>query len=107
MDVRSMPSRFFGTGTSEVPPPTTRTTLIEPYPTLPEPPLSLPIRLERKKKRTRLGIMALVAGSILLAAGGYNFTVKGSELLAGWLTLMAAGALALGLSSLRRAAKSL
>ena len=91
-----------------MPPPfqTESNTVIEPYPTLPEPPLSLPIRMAKKKKQRKLGTVALVAGIGLLAFGGYNFTIRGSELIAGWLSLMALGALVLGIAQLRKASVS-
>ena len=79
---------------------------MEPYPTLPEPPLSLPIRMAKKRQRTKTGTLVVVLGTALLAGGGYNFTVRGSELIAGWLTLMGVGALALGISLLVRASKT-
>lgn len=79
--------------------------MIESYPVHPEPSLSLPIRMEKRRKRLRLGVIALAIGTALGAAGGYGFTIRGSELIAGWLTLMALGALGLGVSSVIRASK--
>lgn len=61
--------------------------------------------MEKRRKRTKLGIIALVVTTALGAAGGYCFTIRGSELIAGWLTIMALGSLALGISSLVRASK--
>jgi hypothetical protein len=80
--------------------------LVDPYPTRPEPSLSLPIRIEKQRKRTRAGVAAEVAGAILLGAGLYNFTKSGSELIAVYLTVMATGLLVLGLTVLLRAAKT-
>lgn len=79
--------------------------LAEPYATRPETSLSLPIRMEKKRKRTRVGTAALVVAAPFLAGAGYNFTIRGSELIAVWLTLMGLGALAVGITSLRRASK--
>lgn len=78
--------------------------MVDPYPTLPEPSLSLPIRMEKHRKRTRAGIAAEVVGVALLCAGIYNFTKSGSELIAAYLTVMAAGFLVVGLVVLRRPA---
>ena len=79
---------------------------MEPYPTLPEPPMSLPIRMAKKRQRTKTGIIVVSLGTLLLAGGGYNFTVRGSELIAGWLTVMAVAVLSLGISLLVRASKT-
>jgi hypothetical protein len=61
--------------------------------------------MAKKRKRAKTGTIAVVAGTALLAGGGYNFTIRGSELIAVWLTLMAVGAFALGISLLRRASR--
>jgi len=76
--------------------------LVDMYPTRPEPSLSLPIRMEKKRKRTKAGVAAEIAGAALLGAGIYNFTKSGSELIAIYLTVMAVALLVLGLSVLLR-----
>jgi hypothetical protein len=80
--------------------------LVEPYPTRPEPSLSLPIRLEKKRKRTKAGVAAEIVGAALLSAGVYNFTRSGSELIAAYLTVMAVALLVVGLAVLLRAPKT-
>jgi hypothetical protein len=82
------------------------TTLVDPYPSHPEPSLSLPIRMEKKRKRTKAGVAAEIVGAALLSAGIYNFTRSGSELIAVYLTVMAVGLLVVGLSVLLRSAKT-
>ncbi|MBN1606850.1 MAG: hypothetical protein JW940_09455 [Polyangiaceae bacterium] len=79
--------------------------MVDPYPTRPEPSLSLPIRMEKKRKRTKAGIAAEVVGAALLSAGIYNFTKSGSELIATYLTVMAVALLVVGLTVLLRSPK--
>ena len=79
--------------------------MIQSYATLPEPPLSLAIRMDRKRKRIKIGIIAMTAATALLAGGAYNFTISGSELIAGWLTAVGVGVLALGITLLARSSK--
>jgi hypothetical protein len=80
--------------------------LSQPYATRPEAPLSLPIRMDRKRKRTRTGIGGVIAGTLLLGGAGYNFTISGSELIAIYLTVLGVGALGLGIGLLVRASRS-
>jgi len=79
---------------------------MQPYATRPEPPLSLPIRMDRKRKRTRVGVGGTVIGVGFLSWAGYTFTISGSELIATYLTIVGAGALAMGITQLVRASKS-
>ena len=72
----------------------------------PEGPLSLPIRMDRKRRRVRAGIAGLVAGAALLSGAGYNFTIRGSELIAIYLTVLGTGVLAVGITVLMRASRS-
>ena len=78
----------------------------QPYATRPEPRLSLPIRMDRKRRQTRVGIAGLVAGIPLLGGAAYNFTISGSEAIAGYLAIMGAGALGVGITMLVRAARN-
>jgi hypothetical protein len=80
--------------------------LDEPYATRPQGPLSLPIRMEQKRKRTRTGIIALIAGVALLGGAAYNFADTGSELIAIYLTVMGVLPLVLGVTLLVRASRS-
>ena len=79
--------------------------MVDPYPTRPEPSLSLPIRMEKKRKRTKAGVAAEIAGAAFLSAGIYNFTQSGSELIAAYLTVMAVALLVVGLTVLLRSPK--
>lgn len=74
------------------------------YPIRPEPSLSLPIRMEKKRKRTKVGTMALVAGCGALAGAVYNFTGSGSELIATYLSVLALILLGVGTYQLKKAA---
>jgi hypothetical protein len=67
------------------------------YATRPEPSLSLPIRMEQKSKRTKAGTASIIAGIALSVGAAYNFSRSGSELVAGYLTVLAAGFLAMGI----------
>jgi hypothetical protein len=80
--------------------------LDQPYPTRPQGPLSLPIRMEQKKKRTRTGTATLIAGLALLGGAAYNFTQPGYELIAIYLTAIGLIPLALGITLLVRASRS-
>ena len=68
------------------------------YATSAEPSLSLPIRMEQKRKRTRAGAAAIVGGVVLLVGAVNSFTQSGSELIGIYLTVVAIGLLSLGVS---------
>ena len=78
----------------------------QPYATRPEGPLSLPIRMDRKRRRTKAGIAGVIAGVAFLSAAGYEFTITGSETIAIYLTLMGVGLFGVGMTTLIRAIKS-
>jgi hypothetical protein len=62
--------------------------------------------MEKKRKRTKTGTVALVIGTALLAGGAYKFTIRGSEAIAAWLTVMAMVPLVMGIVLLVQASKS-
>lgn len=64
----------------------------------------MPIRMDRKRKRTRVGTAAVVLSVALLGGAGYNLTRSGTELIAIYLTVVALGLLGLGISQLSKAA---
>lgn len=78
----------------------------QPYATRPEGPLSLPIRMDRKRRRTKAGVAGVIAGLAFLSAAGYEFTISGSETIGIYLTLMGAGLFGVGITALVRALKS-
>jgi hypothetical protein len=61
--------------------------------------------MDRKRRRIKIGIIAVIVAMALLAGGAYNFTISGSELIAGWLTAVGAGVLVLGITLLTRGSK--
>ncbi len=73
--------------------------------TRPEPSLSLPIRMDKKRKRTRTGAMFTVIGVGLLGGAGYNFTQTGRELIAIYITVLALIVLAVGISQFGKASR--
>jgi hypothetical protein len=73
--------------------------------TRPEPSLSLPIRMEQKRKRTRVGAVAMLVGVVLLGGAGYNFSRTGSELIATYLAVLALILLGVGISQVGRASR--
>ncbi len=75
------------------------------YATRPEPPLSLPIRMEKKRKRTKVGVTATTVGLLLLGGAGYNLTHTGSEVIAVYMSILAVALLVAGVSLLVRASK--
>ncbi len=70
--------------------------------THPEPSFSLPIRMEKKRKRLQVGTAGVVIGTALLGGAGYNFTYAGSYLVAIYLTIASIAMLGAGLVQLRR-----
>lgn len=71
--------------------------------THPQPSLSLPIRLEKKRKRLQVGVASVTLGVVLLGAAAYNSTYSGSMLIAIYLTIASVCALVAGIIQLRRA----
>ncbi len=70
-----------------------------------EPSLSLPIRLDKKRKRTRTGGLAVVIGVGLLAGTVYNLTRSGTEVIAVYLAVLALPLLSIGITQLVKASK--
>lgn len=79
--------------------------MVEMYATRPELSLSMPIRMEKKRKQTRTGIVALVLGVGPLAGAAYNFQRGGAVLIAVCLSLFAAALLAVGVIKLNTASR--
>jgi hypothetical protein len=75
------------------------------YATRPEAPLSLPIRMEKKRKRTKAGVAATTVGILLLGGSGYNLTQSGSEVIAIYMAVLAVPLILGGISLLARASK--
>lgn len=70
--------------------------------THPQPSLSLPIRMEKKRKRLQIGVASVVIGVLLMGGAAYNFTYSGSILIAIYLTIASTCVLVPGLVQLRR-----
>lgn len=73
--------------------------------THPQPSLSLPIRMEKKRKRTQAGIASVTFGVLMLGGAAYNFTYKGSYLIAIYLTIFSLCLLGFGIIRLRSASE--
>ncbi len=78
----------------------------EVYATPREPSLSLPIRLEKKRKATRVGAVAVGVGVVMLGGAVYNFGRSGSVLIAIYLAILASCLLSFGTTRLIRASHS-
>ena len=72
----------------------------------PEPSLSMPIRMEKKRKRTRFGTLFTTVGIGLLGGAGYNFTITGRELIAIYMAVLAVIVLGVGISQFGKASRS-
>ena len=79
--------------------------MVDMYATRPEPTLSMPIRMEKKRKRTRFGILALVGAVGFVVGAAFNFQRSGSVLIAIYLSIFAAILLATGVTQLITASK--
>jgi len=75
------------------------------YPTRPETSLSMPIRMEKKRKRTKTGILALSIGLVLLGAAGYCLKGTGSEVIAAYAGVFGIALSGVGISLLVKANK--
>lgn len=75
-----------------------RKALLENLPRGSETSLSMPIRMEQKRKRTRAGSTAIAVGVLLLGGAGYNAIRSGSELIAVYLAIVGIGLLAMGIT---------
>jgi drug/metabolite transporter (DMT)-like permease len=69
-------------------------------------PLSLDLRMEKKRRRTKVGIACIVAGVILLAIGGFGLLRGGADILGVWGLVMGVALVGTGGYTLRRAATS-
>ncbi len=67
--------------------------------------LSMPLRLEAKKKRTRLGVILLVIGLPLLALGIFGFLRGGAMMLGVWGSAFGAALLCTGAVVLKKASQ--
>jgi hypothetical protein len=65
-------------------------------------PLSLPIRMEQKRRRARAGVAALVPGIVLIALSVYAFTRGGAEVLGIWAAGLGLGLSVLGVTLIQR-----
>jgi len=69
-------------------------------------PMSLPLRMEAKRKKTRAGAAFLVIGLLLLSLGIFGFARGGAEMLGIWGTALGVGLSALGVFILVGASKA-
>ena len=69
-------------------------------------PLSLDLRMEKKRRRTRVGIFCIVAGVILLLIGGFGLSRGGADVLGFWGLGMGAALVGMGAYTWRRAVTS-
>lgn len=68
-------------------------------------PVSLPLRLEAKRKKTRLGILGIALGVPLLGAGVFGFARGGAEMLGIWGVGLGVILIAIGIVMLKKASK--
>ncbi len=61
--------------------------------------------MEKKRKRTQVGIAATTAGVLLGAGAGYSLTSSGSEAIAAYMVVFSVALLIAGISFLSRASK--
>ncbi len=69
-------------------------------------PLSLPLRMEAKRKRTRAGIAGLVIGVPITGLGIFGFMRGGAEILGLWGVIFGPLAIFVGVFYLIKASKS-
>lgn len=69
-------------------------------------PLSLPIRMEAKKKKRRVGIVFTVIGVVLTGVGIFGFATSGALILGIWGLGMGLILGAVGITMLMKAAKA-
>jgi hypothetical protein len=72
----------------------------------PEPSLSLPIRLEKKRQTTRIGAASVAIGVVLLGGSAYHFGRSGSVLIAIYLAILGSCMLSFGIAKLVKASHS-
>ena len=68
--------------------------------------LSMPLRMEAKKKRTRVGVSVLCVGVPVLGLGLYGFIRGGAMILGVWGTVFGVALIATGIAVLMKAAKA-
>jgi hypothetical protein len=66
--------------------------------TNPEPSLSMPIRMEQKRKRMQSSVACIIVGLATLGGAGFNFTRSGYVLIASYMTVLGLGFLGVGIS---------
>ncbi len=69
-------------------------------------PLSLDLRMEKKRRRTKVGIFCLVAGVALLGIGGFGLSRGGADILGVWGLVTGVALVGTGAYTLKRAATS-
>jgi hypothetical protein len=67
-------------------------------------PLSLDLRMEKKRRRTKVGISCLIAGVIMLGVGGFGMSRGGADILGVWGLIMGVALVGTGAYTLKRAA---
>lgn len=68
-------------------------------------PVSMPLRMEAKRKKTRLGIIAICVGVPALGAGVFGFARGGAEMLGVWGVGLGVIMIAVGIVMLKKANK--
>src|SRR5262249_41370078 len=66
-------------------------------------PLARDLRMEKKRRPTKVGISCIVAGVILLGIGGFGLMRGGADILGVWGLLMGAALVATGAYTMYRA----
>jgi hypothetical protein len=66
-------------------------------------PLSLDLRMEKKRRRTKVGIFCLVAGVAMLGIGGFGVARGGADILGVWGLVMGVALVGTGGYMLKRA----
>jgi hypothetical protein len=67
-------------------------------------PLSLDLRMEKKRRRTKVGIFCLVVGVVSLGIGGFGLARGGADILGVWGLVMGVALVGTGAYMLKRAA---
>ena len=75
------------------------------YNARPEGSISMPLRMEAKKKKKRVGVVLVAVGAPILGLGIFGFIRGGAMMLGVWGTVFGIGLLATGIAVLMKAAK--